>query len=172
LNVHHIEYSKDYKYAWEYPDNKLTTLCSKCHKDIHDKEMKMESYGMHRTTEGIRWVFSFTGNELQMLMVLLELEDLKSGIVVLSSLVRKNLAKEFDKTDRYIRGLIKSLEDKDGLVKLSPNDILLNPSLFYKGGTKSFKGKYDKYLLAKRNITTNIENFENERKINSPRANT
>jgi len=112
----------------------------------HYKEDNNETFGMHRTTEGINWIFDFTGNELQMLIVLLELEDNNTGIISLSPLKRKHLSNSFKKTDRYIREIITSLEKKKGLYKLSISDILLNPSLFYKGGTKIFKEKYKKWV--------------------------
>jgi hypothetical protein len=34
LNVHHAYYEKG-KAPWEYPDETLTTLCERCHKEIH-----------------------------------------------------------------------------------------------------------------------------------------
>ncbi len=37
LNVHHKYYVKE-KFAWEYDDSALITLCAKCHKEVHDSE--------------------------------------------------------------------------------------------------------------------------------------
>jgi len=44
LHVHHLYYVYD-KMAWQYPNNALVTLCSKCHKKWHeenDLEFKTE----------------------------------------------------------------------------------------------------------------------------------
>jgi len=35
LNVHHLSYEKD-KRAWEYPNERLITLCQSCHENEHD----------------------------------------------------------------------------------------------------------------------------------------
>lgn len=112
-----------------------------------------ESFGMHRTTEGIDWIFTFTGNELQMLMVLLEIEDNKTGIVSLSPLVRDHICFKFKMKSRMLRSIILELEKKNGLLKLSQSDFLLNPQLFYKGGTKVFKSKLETYNKAKNEKT-------------------
>lgn len=38
LEVHHTKYYMD-KYAWEYPNSTLVTLCRKCHEEVHkDKD--------------------------------------------------------------------------------------------------------------------------------------
>ena len=39
LHVHHITYIKS-KFAWEYPDYLLVTLCEKCHKEEHEIGLK------------------------------------------------------------------------------------------------------------------------------------
>lgn len=35
LNVHHLSYEKS-RLAWEYPNEKLITLCEECHENAHD----------------------------------------------------------------------------------------------------------------------------------------
>lgn len=114
--------------------------------EVHWRSDNNETFGMHRTTEGSDWVFDFTGNELKMLIVLLEIEDLKTGIVPLSRLTRTHLVEKFGKSDRYVRGILSALEGKNGLIKLSRTDILLNPSYFYQGGTKMFNRKLEFYI--------------------------
>lgn len=43
LQVHH-KYYENGKMAWEYPDKCLITLCSKCHKNIHEvKPIKIKN---------------------------------------------------------------------------------------------------------------------------------
>lgn len=42
LEVHHIRYFKN-KYAWEYSNNHLITLCRDCHKIEHEKYFHLNS---------------------------------------------------------------------------------------------------------------------------------
>lgn len=120
--------------------------------EVHYRHNSNETFGMHRTTEGVDWIFKFTGIELHMLVVLLEIETLNTGMVNLTPLVKKHLANKFEKSSRYIREVIASLESKDALVRVTGQDIVLNPSYFYKGGTKTFKNKmlmYSKFKSEK-----------------------
>ena len=123
--------------------------------EVHYRQNNNETYGMHRTTEGVEWIFQFTGIELHLLVVLLEIETLNTGMVNLTPLVKRHLADKFDKTPRYIREVIASLEAKDALIRVTTQDLVLNPSYFYKGGTKTFKNKmimYSKFKSEKFNL--------------------
>jgi hypothetical protein len=110
-----------------------------------------ETFGMYRTTTGVEWVLDFQGKELQMMMTLVHFEDIKTRIVALSSLTRKNLLEMFKISKSTFSHLIKAMEDKKYLIRLSPTDILLNPSYFYKGSSSDltkriseFYSEYDK----------------------------
>lgn len=113
--------------------------------EVHYSSNDNETFGMHRTTEGVDWVFQFTGIELQMMIVLLEIEDLKTGIVSLTPLMKQHISSKFEKTGRYMREIIASLESKNALYKITTQDIILNPIFMYKGGTKVFKTKLNTY---------------------------
>ena len=149
LHVHHLKYG--YEYPWYNPDEDLITLCGSCHNIEHTPDT-VEAFGMHRTTEGVSWILNFTGIEIHMLVVLTELENTATDMVSLTPLVKKHLADKFDKTPRYIREVIASLEAKDALIRVTTQDLVLNPSYFYKGGTKTFKNKmlmYSKFKSEK-----------------------
>lgn len=105
-----------------------------------------ETFGMHRSTEGVDWVLKFKGIELQMVIFLLELENIKSGIITISSLQKQSLLDKFKISASYYHRIISNLIDSHTLVKLSPSDFLLNPCYFYKGGTKLWKSKYDFFM--------------------------
>lgn len=152
LHVHHLKYG--YEYPWCNPDEDLITLCGACHNTEHTSDT-VETFGMHRTTEGVSWILNFTGIEIHMMVVLTELENTATDMVSLTPLVKKHLADKFDKTPRYIREVIASLEAKDALIRVTTQDLVLNPSYFYKGGTKTFKNKmlmYSKFKSEKRTI--------------------
>ena len=109
-----------------------------------------ETFGMHRTTEGLEWVFDFTAAEFQMMMILSNLENNKSNIIQFTELSRKHLADKFKVTRRHISRIILQLVEKDVLVKLTTDDYFMNPLYFYCGGTKSWKGRSERYALYKK----------------------
>lgn len=43
LHVHHIYYCKDL-HIWEYDNDSLKTLCSQCHKNLHQDMMKLAGH--------------------------------------------------------------------------------------------------------------------------------
>ena len=47
LNVHHLSYEKG-KLAWEYPNEKLITLCKNCHEDLHREQNAEILNGINR----------------------------------------------------------------------------------------------------------------------------
>lgn len=117
--------------------------------------VKTETFGMHRTTEGVEWVVEFQGKELQMLIVLNHFENVKTKIVNLSPLVRKELLSIFKITKSTLSNLFKNMENKRQLLRLTSNDILLNPSYFYKGSSADIKSRIEEF------------NIEYDKKINS-----
>lgn len=44
LHVHHVEYRREYRNPWEYPDNLLRCLCSDCHTLAHIPRHKVCAY--------------------------------------------------------------------------------------------------------------------------------
>lgn len=56
LHVHHLYYISDHM-AWNYPNNALITLCSKCHKKWHEKydvEIRDRVWNKHRSYQPIK----------------------------------------------------------------------------------------------------------------------
>lgn len=102
-----------------------------------------ETFGMHRSTEGVDWILQFKGIELHMIVFLLELENIKTGIITVGKLQRDDILRKFGITLNYYNKVLGRLIEHKALVKLSPNDYLLNPCYFYKGGTKDWKIKYE-----------------------------
>ena len=129
--------------------------------------IKTETFGMHRSTEGIEWVIEFQGREIQMLMVLNHFENIKSKIVNLSPLLRKELMDKFKITKSTLSTLFKQMEDKKQLLRLTSNDILLNPSYFYKGSSSDLRLRIDQFKIEydKKNgiEKPDIQQFENSK---------
>jgi DNA-binding MarR family transcriptional regulator len=95
-----------------------------------------ERFIMCRTTDTLAWVKEFTGKELQMLMVLNHMENLQTQTVTLTPLTRKEIQEFFDIGKSTLSGMLTQMEEKRFLLKLSNNDLLLNPGFFYKGESK------------------------------------
>jgi hypothetical protein len=129
--------------------------------------VKSETFGMHRTTEGVEWVIEFQGKELQMLIVLNHFENVKTKIVNLSPLVRKELLSIFKITKSTLSNLFKNMEEKKQLLRLTSNDILLNPSYFYKGSSADIKHRIEEFHVEydkKKNLQkTDIQQFEDNK---------
>ena len=105
-----------------------------------------ERFGFYRTTTGVEWIFDFTANELQFLMLLCHLED-DEHIVRMTPLLKEQILKDANLKITMFKKIIKGLEDKNGITRISKSDIILNPRYFYKGGSKLVKEKilnYDK----------------------------
>jgi Firmicute plasmid replication protein (RepL) len=115
-----------------------------------------ETFGMHRTTEGIEWVYKFKGNELQCLLTFSHLEDFKTGVVSLSPLRRKEVAKALEISVQSLSRVIKQLENKDALHRITDGDLILNPLYFYKGKSSKWGEKYRTYLKYKEDENSNI----------------
>src|SRR5690606_25099401 len=74
INVHHREYH-DGKMAWEYPDRLLITLCTKCHREVHNipEDGYQDEYVMlGKQLAHSKWA----------LKQLLDNEDLRNGLPV------------------------------------------------------------------------------------------
>ena len=109
----------------------------------------VESYQCIRTTEGVDWVLKFTGNEIQMIVLLVSIENSKTGLIYLSESNKKYLIDKFNSSERYIREIIKSLVDKDAVFKINSRELIVNPLYVYKNGLAPFKQKYQTYLRYK-----------------------
>ena len=124
-----------------------------------------ETFGMYRLTTGAEWILDFQGRELQLIMVLLHFEDMKTRIVPMSHLVRKSILELFKISSSTLSNMLRDMEDKGFLLKLSRNDLLLNPLYFYRGGSHDikqritdFNNEYDKIRnLRKSNKVNNLE---------------
>jgi hypothetical protein len=110
-----------------------------------------ERFGMYRSTEGLEWIKDFTGKEIQMMMLLNHLENSETKIVNISPLIKKEIYSFFSISKSTFSDIIGRMEDKKFLIRLTSNDILLNPSFFYKGSSKdvlprikSFNEEYEK----------------------------
>lgn len=121
--------------------------------DVRYKDkFKKEKYSLVRLTDGIDWMLKFTGNELTLLVLLLDFQRDDTNAIAITPEIRKRIVEFFGKSDRYIRGLFASLDKKDAIRKCSDTMIVMNPSYFYKGRTQDFNTLYDGWSVTKHSI--------------------
>lgn len=95
-----------------------------------------ERFGMYRSTEGLEWIKEFSGKEMHMMMLLNHLENTETRIVNISPLIKEEIYRFFKIGKSTFSDMMGRMEDKKFLIRLTPNDLLLNPSFFYKGSSK------------------------------------
>ena len=100
-----------------------------------------ERFGMYRSTEGLEWIKEFTGKEMHMMMLLNHLENIDTRIVNISPLIKEEIYRFFHISKSTFSDMVGRMEGKKFLIRLTPNDILLNPSFFYKGSSKDLLGR-------------------------------
>lgn len=106
-----------------------------------------ESFGMYRSTDGLEWAKEFK-NYLLFLLVMNEYSDPRTGIVTLSPYKRKEICEFFGYENRNsLSNTILNVIKAGGIVRVngSNSDFMVNPMCFYKGSTKDFKERYDRY---------------------------
>lgn len=104
-----------------------------------------ETFSMVRTTDTLDWVHKFSGNELKLLLLLLEYEDKNTGVVTLGSVSRRKLREGFGKSARYIQEIMQYLEMKRGFVRITKTELMINPMYLYKGSSGNFVKKMDEF---------------------------
>lgn len=111
-----------------------------------------ELFFFARTTQGLEWIKSFRElQDLQLLMILVEYQDIKSGVAVITKLQIEEIAKFFGKNEKTIRNSISRLIQVKAVYKIANQNYLINPEMFYKGGSKLLKGKIkDWHVLQER----------------------
>lgn len=127
-----------------------------------------ELFFFARTTQGLEWIKVFKElQDLQLLMVLVEYQDPKSGVAILTKLQIEEIASFFNKNEKTIRNSISRLIKVGCVYKIANCNYLVNPEMFYKGGTKHLAGKIkDWNTLQKRKVDytkeleEKITNFE------------
>ena len=114
------------------------------------KRTDHETFGFHRTTEGIDWIYDFTGREIQVMITLLQYENLKTGIISFGAVARDYILDRMGLSLSQFNKTLKTLIDKNSIIKLSITEFIVNPKFFYQGGTARWKAKYDFYQSHKK----------------------
>lgn len=124
-----------------------------------------ETFLMARNTESLEWLYKLSGNEIKTIVFFSDLEEIPRGENTTGQVImylckytmseRKKLSSILNCSDRYLRRLISSLEDKGWLLEVNKHEYLLNPAGFYKGPSKEVVGRikeFNRLLEAKKEV--------------------
>ena len=111
--VHHLYYLKN-KMAWEYPDEALITLCSRCHKELHETDSK-------RKKEPNDFFMIFTSNintlltirsvvTLKTLLYLYTISEYNTGRVLITAEVRKLMLSTLEISSQQLSNALNELK--------------------------------------------------------------
>lgn len=104
-----------------------------------------ESFIMLRTTNGIDWWFTLTDNEKNLILMLHDWAHHLNMRLSLSAWQREQIIEKLGIKRRMVSVLLRGLEDKDCLLRLSNNDFMLNPEHAFKCSTGEVKTKIGEY---------------------------
>ena len=108
----------------------------------------LEKFFFARTTEGLEWIREFrTLRDLQVLMYLVEFQEIKSDVIIFTSLQVKECAIFFGCSIKTVRNSISRLIESNFLKRIAKSNYISNPMSFYKGGTKGFKSSLELLII-------------------------
>lgn len=98
---------------------------------IEYRSIQKRRYIMELIDEDYTWIKKFRQNEIILLKIFADRMD-SDNMVAISSLFKKEVMRIFNiKPNKYYQ-LIKSMVDKDAIIKLSSSDIMVNPRYYVK----------------------------------------
>lgn len=134
-HVHHLSYIANNP-PWDYPNSYLTTLCSRCHRHVHNiEEVPVEAVDkfFKISFKHLAYVLGNTsGNEYIVLTALMLYCDYNTNRIKLTPLSRKDLATVTALKKSTINKVLGSLKAK-GFISGSNGDYTMKEGLFIFG---------------------------------------
>lgn len=115
-----------------------------------------EMFGMYRKTDGMDWIFSLSGNELKLLIMMSDISRFEDGSVSLSKQIRGSICAILKIGKRQLAVLLDGLNKKDAIFRVNNNDFIINPATFFKCGTSELKKRIIDYKNAKYNANNQV----------------
>jgi hypothetical protein len=104
-----------------------------------------ESFIMVRTTNGLDWYFPLSKNEKSLILMLHDWSDATTMRLSLAGWQREYICKTLCVERRMVSILLKGLEDKDCIKRLSQNDFMVNPAHAFKCSTTLVRNMIKEY---------------------------
>jgi predicted transcriptional regulator len=133
LQVHHLEYENG-KFAWEYDNDKLITLCKNCHKKQHKKHLnvKTDSSVQIYYDELFNYISNIRIKSIHVLFAMLQYLEYDTGMVYLTSNRRSELSNILNISKNQISSSIKELTYAN-LIYGQKGSFRINPVVFWYG---------------------------------------
>lgn len=137
LQVHHLYYNLS-KFAWDYPNDALVTLCRGCHKAVHGKKKEskpVELFYQLFTCVGPT-LDRLSGSEKILFFTLPYLCD-KENRIALVKPVKEELSKKSGLKSSTINNAITGLVKHKILIRLGSSMYRMNPRFVWTSDSKS-----------------------------------
>lgn len=134
LHVHHTYY-KDDKFAWEYPNEALITLCKGCHYKFHkthtlNKPSKPASFTLFDKYLSSLWCLH--GSELSVFLYLCNKAEIDTNKVTITTKTREDLCYYLGISSGTVSKALSVLAEKYYLLGEKP-EFIVNPAIMWKG---------------------------------------
>jgi len=106
-----------------------------------------ETFIMVRTTNGLDWYFPLSKNEKSLILMLHDWSDATTMRLSLSAWQRDYICNTLSIERRMVSILLKGLEEKDCIKRLSQNDFMVNPAHAFKCSTLLVRKRIEEYKL-------------------------
>lgn len=133
LNVHHKYYLENHA-AWEYDDDALITLCSKCHVGIHDKEVNFVKFYAERIFE----ITDITGFELAVLLAMVQFMGY-DNVVDFAQRKKLIVTSGLGVKMQSLNNIISRLNKTDLICRIGHGCYMVNPRYFSRGEWSDIK---------------------------------
>lgn len=108
-----------------------------------------ESFIMLRTTDGLDWYLKLSNNEKNLIVLMHNWADPKTGRISLQGWQREQICEKIGIKKRSISVILHYLAQKDCLIRIAQNDFMLNPAHMFKCSTNEIRDKIEKYKSLK-----------------------
>jgi hypothetical protein len=106
-----------------------------------------ESFIMVRTTNGLDWYFPLSKNEKSLILMLHDWSDAATMRLSLSAWQREYICKTLGVERRMVSIMLKGLQEKNCIKRLSQNDFMVNPAHAFKCSTTLVRNMIKEYEL-------------------------
>lgn len=126
----------------DYIDSRTNEVLGSVSK-VYTKEK--ESFIMVRTTDGLAWYFPLSKNEKSLILLLHDWSDPATMRLSLSAWQREYICSMLAVERRMVSILLKGLQERDCIKRLSQNDFMVNPAHAFKCSTTEVRKRIDEY---------------------------
>lgn len=134
LQVHHKEYLPN-RYAWEYEDDYLITLCNRCHLNLHKKNKAPERF-VRMFEKGMNVLLTLNKSEYATLLASFKFTEWETNEIAINARRRKDIKEMTGLTINTVNCSWSKLK-KLKLFITNEGRLYLNPDYFFFGSDEA-----------------------------------